>query len=57
MCQCLHTCLVDDHVDQRLAGTFILLMKDIGGDFDEVGIKIALIPIGKHVADCFGEEP
>ena len=39
---------VEDLVDQRLA-VVVLLGEDVGGDFDEVAVEFALVPLGEDL--------
>ena len=43
--------MVDDKVNQRLAGLLVDLMQHFGGDFNEVGVEFGLVPLLEHVAD------
>ncbi len=43
--------MVDDEVDERLAGLLVDLVQHFGGDLDEVGVKLRLVPFTEHVAD------
>ena len=43
--------MVDDEVDERLAGLLVDLMQHFGGDFDQVGVEFGLVPFLEHVAD------
>ena len=43
--------MVDDEVDERLAGLLVDLVQHFGGDLDEVGVEFGLVPLLEHVAD------
>ena len=43
--------MVDDEVDERLAGLLVDLMQHVGGDLDQVGLQLGLVPLLEHVAD------
>ena len=43
--------MVDDEVDERLAGLLVDLVQHFGGDFNEVGVEFGLVPLLEHVAD------
>ena len=46
---------VENHVDQGLLLCHrILLLQDVGGDLDQVGVQRALVPFGEHRADLRG---
>ena len=47
----LHAGVVDDEVDERLAGLLVDLVQHFGGDFNEVGVEFGLVPLLEHVAD------
>lgn len=47
----LHAGVVDDEVDERLAGLLVDLVQHFGGDLDEVGVEFGLVPLLEHVAD------
>ena len=46
--------LVEDDVDQRLAGLGVDLAEHLGGDLDEVRLQLAVVPLGEHVGDLGG---
>src|ERR1017187_2335993 len=46
---------VEDLVDQRRS-VFVLLGEDGGGDFDEVAVQLALVPLGEDVVQFVGGE-
>ena len=43
--------MVDDKVNQRLAGLLVDLMQHLGGNLDQVGVEFGLVPLLEHVAD------
>src|SRR5699024_5425892 len=47
----LLACGVEDDVDKRLAGLGVDLAQDLSGDLDEVGVQIALVPLGEDIGD------
>ena len=46
--------LVEDDVDERLAGLGVDLAQHLGGDLDEVALELALVPLGEDVGDLGG---
>ena len=50
----LHTCTIDDHVHQRLAGLGIHLMQHFGGDLNQIRVQFGLVPLLEHVTDFGG---
>ncbi len=46
--------LVEDHIHERLAGLRVHLAEHFGGDLDQVGLQLALVPLGEHVRDLGG---
>ena len=46
--------LVEDDVDERLAGLGIDLAQHLGGDLDQVRLELALVPLGEDVGDLGG---
>ena len=46
--------LVEDDVDERLAGRGIRLAQHLGGDLDEVALELAGVPLGEDVGDLGG---
>ena len=46
--------LVEDDVDERLAGLGIHLAEHLGGDLDQVRLQLARVPLGEHVRDLGG---
>ena len=46
--------MIHDHVHERLAGLGILVVQNLSGDLDQVGVKVALVPLLEHVADLLG---
>ena len=46
--------LVEDDVDQRLAGLGVGLAQHLGGDLDQVAVQVALVPLGEDVGDLGG---
>ena len=43
--------MIDDQINQQLAGLLVDLMQHFGGDFDQVGVKFGLVPLFEHVTD------
>ena len=43
--------LVEDDVDERLAGLGVDLPQHLGGDLDEVALELARVPLGEDVGD------
>ena len=50
----LHAGVIHDHVHERLAGLGVLVVQNLSGDLDEVGVKVALVPLLEHIADLLG---
>ena len=50
----LHAGMIHDHVHERLAGLGILVVQNLSGDLDQVGVKVALVPFSEHVANLLG---
>ena len=46
--------LVEDDVDERLAGLGVHLAQHLGGDLDQVRLELALVPLGEDVGDLGG---
>ncbi len=46
--------LVEDDVDERLAGLGVDLAQHLGGDLDEVALELARVPLGEDVGDLGG---
>ena len=46
--------MIHDHVHERLAGLGILVVQNLSGDLDQVGVKVALVPFSEHVANLLG---
>ena len=49
--------LVEDDVDERLAGLGVDLAQHLGGDLDQVAVQVALVPLGEHVGDLRRGQP
>ena len=43
--------LVEDDVDERLAGLGVVLAQHLGGDLDQEAVQVALVPVGEDVGD------
>ena len=43
--------LVEDDVDERLAGLGVDLAQHLGGDLDQVALELARVPLGEDVGD------
>ena len=46
--------LVEDEVDEGLAGLLILLGEDLLGDVDQVAVELTLVPLGEDLVELFG---
>ena len=49
--------LVEDHVDERLAGALVLLVEHGGGDLDQERVEVALVPLVEDLRDLRHLEP
>ena len=46
---------VENLIDERLA-VFVLLGEDVAGDFDQVTVQLALVPLGENLVQLIGGE-
>src|SRR5690606_41181148 len=44
---------VENHVDDRLAGLRVVNFENLRGNFDEIGVEPAFVPLGKNRRELF----